>query len=194
MKKWWEKFQALNPPIRWLIYFCATLLLLSFLFAPTPKPINYQEVSFETTSDTRLYFHNVRSFYYHIDARSKSPMIIYRLKRQSPARDSTNLTFDIIRHPADDNAYIFVRPGSAFKQYDSLDVLFSEYSSSIIVPLMDIDRHYEVAAKVFSSFLKNGRVWLAYKGDTLNELYLDRAQKLDAEVALDDYFKLIKKY
>lgn len=189
---WWRKFRRLNPPVQWLVGFITLILVLAFLFAPEPKPVNFKEISFSTTSDSRLYFQNIRSFYYQIDAFSKKPMIIYSLKRRTLQQDSGSLQFSIIRHPHSNAAYAYAEPGPDFQQYDSLYVTFRAYKQE---PLWQInsETHYRIAAKVYSSLLNEQAIFILSGNDTLKQLYTDRQTSLNARVTLEDYFKLTNK-
>lgn len=190
--KWWKKFRRLNPPVQWLFVFIISILILALAFAPRPKPIDYNRINFTTTADSRLYFQNMRSFYYNIDTRSKKPMIIYRLKRRTPAQDALGLQFSIVQHPLAGNAYAYSELGQSWKQYDSLYVEFSTFSKEKLGNLNSED-HYRIAAKVFSSILQDEPVYLVSKKDTLTQLYADEQLRLNAEVTLEDFFKLTNK-
>lgn len=194
MKKYWEKFRALPLPAQWLVYFVLGLLILSFLFAPEVKPVDYRDISFSTTADSRLYFNNIRSYYYHIDNRSKAPTAIYNLKRRSPERDSTNLNFSIIHYPGAEEVFIFSALGKAYEQYENLKVSFIKYPNEA-ERLNGIDRegHFRIAAKSYSSILDNQAVFLLNGSDTICQLFADKASLLDAEITLEDYFKLTLK-
>jgi len=193
MQKIWEKWQALIPPLRWLLVFVVLAFGAAFFFAPKAKVVNYQELSYATSSDSRLYFNNIRSYYYHIDNLSKKPMEILRLKRLGSERDQGNLNFALIRYPAGDQYFVLAEPGSDFEQCDSLRLVFSEYPDSELHRLSNAEIHFEIAAKVYSSLIKQESIYLCCGRDTLKQLYQDQAERLDAEIALEDYFKLTLK-
>lgn len=193
MKKWWRKFRQLNPPVQWLIVFMLAILGLSLLFAPEPKAVDYLELDFSTTSDTRMYFQNMRSYYYHTDALSKKPMLIYRLKRRKPETDSLSLQFAIIRHPHTDAAYAFAEPGAGFKQYDQLHVGFVKGLEKEPLGNINSEAHLRIAAKVYNSLLNEWPVYILNGRDTLKELYTQGPAAVNAEVSLEDYFRLTNK-
>ena len=193
MAKIWKKFRALNPLVKGFLAFFVLTFGFAFLFAPELKPVNYEEVSFQTTSDSRLYFNNVRSFFYRIDRFSKAPMEIYRLKRRSGSRDSSNLNFAIAHYPGADQAFIVAELGADYRHCDSLILRFEAYPGVESLELMDGEQQFKIAAKVYSSLLEEQRIFLCCGSDTLKQLYVDKAEELDAEVALEDYFKLTLK-
>ena len=169
------------------------MLLVAFIFAPQKQAVDYNDVSFTSSANSRLYFHNVRSFYYHIDKRSKSPMLIYRLKRRVPERDSLSLNFDIIRHPASDDAFIYSYLGKAYSSQDSLMLKFSAFQGSEKILNIRNEDHFRIAAKTYTSFINDESIYLMKGSDTISELFKDRSAYIDTEITLEDYFKLVQK-
>ncbi len=182
-----------SPLIKGFLIFLVLAIGLAVSTAPKPIPVDYREVSFKTSSDSRIYFHNVRSYYYDIDRLSKRPMEIYRLKRIGEERASESLNFDIIRAAAIDEAFIFARVGTAYEQCDSLTVKFEKYPEAEDLTLINSERNFQIAAKVYTSILESRPVYLCCGSDTLKQLYVDKASQLDAEIALEDYFRLTLK-
>lgn len=193
MTKILKKIQDLSPPAKWLLAFVGFALALSFLFAPEPQVVDYEAVSFNTTSDSRLYFNNVRSYFYKIDRFSKKPMQIFRLKRRVPERDSLSINFSIAHYPGAEQAFIIVEPGKAYEQCDSLVVKFDKYPDSEPLKLINGEQQFKLAAKVYSSLLEDSGIFLCCGSDTLQRLYQDKSSQLDAEIVLEDYFKLTLK-
>lgn len=119
-------------------------------------------------------------------------MIIYRSKRRRAELDSVSLQFALVQHPHRDEAYAIVEPGEAYKQYPALVVLYDSFPADTI-QLLDREGHYKIAAKVYSSLIKEEAIFLASEADTLRELYQDKRSELSALSTLEDYFKLINK-
>ncbi len=184
----------MNPPVKWLLVFVGVVLFLSFLFAPGKTPVNWSEIDFSTTSDARLYFHNVRSFYYHLDATSKKPMRIYSLRRRTPEDDSLSLQFNIVQHPNNDQAYIYASLGKAFKHIDSASVVFTKGLAKEPFYRLKAENHYRIAAKVYQSLEQENPVYLVHRQDTLANLYDLKQSQINAEITLEDYFKLTHKH
>ena len=191
--KWWLKYKSLPVLWRWFLQFLVLMLIIAFIFAPKKRPIDYTDISFDSTANSRLYFHNVRSFFYRIDIRSKAPMLIYQLKRRIPERDSLNLNFDIIRQSAADEAFIFSHLGSHFKDLDSISLNFSAFADREELSNLRNEDHFRIAAKTYTSFIKEEPIFLMRGSDTIQELFSDRAAFIDAEITLEDYFKLVQK-
>lgn len=193
MQKVLKKIHKLPPPIKWLALVIGLLISLAILTAPEPKPVDYKAVSFETSSDSRIYFHNIRSYYYDIDRFSKKPMEIYRLKRRTKADDKERINFDIIRAAGMEQAFIYTNVGAKFRECDSLSLAFEMYPLEKSLQLLNSEDHFEIAAMVYTSLLSKKSIYLLCQSDTFKELYLDKAAQLDAEITLEDYFRLVLK-
>lgn len=189
----WGKYKAISPLWRWFFQFLVVMILLALAFAPQKHAVDYNDVSFVSSANSRLYFHNVRSFYYNIDKRSKEPMLIYRLKRRVPERDSLSLNFDIIRHPSSDDAFIYSYLGKAYAPEDSFALKFAAYEGKELLLNIRNENHFRIAAKTYTSFIKEEAIYLMRGSDTLKELFTDRSAYIDAEISLEDYFKLVQK-
>jgi len=189
----WQKYKSISPLWRWFFQFLVIMIFLALAFAPQRQSVDYSDVSFGSSANSRIYFHNVRSFYYHIDKRSKEPMLIYRLKRRVPERDSLSLNFDIIRHPASDDAFIYSYLGKGYAPEDSLELKFAAYEGREKLVNIRNENHFRIAAKTYISFINEEGVYLMQGSDTLKELFTDRAAYIDTEITLEDYFKLVQK-
>ncbi len=190
-------YDKISPPAKWLIAFIIIVLGLSFLFAPRPHPIVLTEISFTTTSSSRLYFKNVRSYYYNIYPREKPPFTIYRLKRRIRDTNQAYLQFMIIDNQSADEAYIYAESSPVFKQYDSLAVFIPNVKDTTdrlaFLSTMISEDHYLFAGVVFTKLLRGEKVFLMNKSDTLTELFTGKKELRNASTVLEDYFKLVNK-
>jgi hypothetical protein len=194
MQEWKSKLQKINPPVKWLIGFIIILLSLAFLFAPDASPApKLGKVSFKTTSDARIYFHNLRSFYYSIDATSKKPMQIYSLRRRQKNLDSLSLQFDIIQNPGSNQAFIYSALGTGFEHIDSAFVTVEKSKESTYYSNLRATDHYKLARLVYKALEENRKVYLMSAKDTVVNLYNSEQSAINAEITLEDYFKLIYK-
>ncbi|MDZ7846427.1 MAG: hypothetical protein U5L96_06495 [Owenweeksia sp.] len=69
--------------MRWLLGFIAVLIGFAFLFPPKPYPVNLAEISYGYSSSSKLYFHNMRSYFYHINENERSPLGIVSIKEKA---------------------------------------------------------------------------------------------------------------
>ena len=190
MKAFWHWFMSLTPPARWLIYFIVLVLGLSFLFAPSPKPVDWSEISFHTESSSEIYFHNVRSYYYRINEREKAPFILYRLKRGGGGP----VSFMIIENRSADEAYIFSEWGESFRELDSPRVYFgSDSIAEQDFASYNNEDHFRFAARCYHSLLLHEQIEVRDRYNIVNQLFANKKQRKIALTVLEDYFKLVKK-
>lgn len=176
--------------MRWLLYFVISVMGLSFLFAPTPQPVDWSEINFHTESSSEIYFHNMRSYYYRIDEREKAPFILYRLKRGG----SGNLSFMIIENRNADEAYVYCEWGDIFNEMDNPQVFFGKDTipEENFVQFNNED-HYRFAARCYRSLLLREQITIRDRYNVVNQLFADKKQQKNALILLEDYFKLVKK-
>jgi hypothetical protein len=192
MQNIWRKYNTINPLTRGLVWFIALALALSFIFVPKPQAIDLGELSFSTTAQSRLYFHNVRSYFYRVDRFSKKPMAIHRLKRRTETGDSSSLNFSIAHYPGAEQAFIISELGAQFKGFKNAKLVFQSFDLELLENLNGED-HYRIAAKVYSSILANEVILLQLTKENLVELFTDKSARLDVTITLKDYFKLVGK-
>lgn len=192
-----RKFQALNPPVKWLLAFIVILLGLSFLFAPRPHPVDLEETSFATVSSSRLYFKNVRSYHYDIFTTEKPPFVLYRLKRRLRDSIRSPLQFMIIENPQAEEAYIFMEMPTALARDSSLALHLpaTQGGQAEHFPLFQINngQHQLLAAKVYRRLLADEQMHLLSGNDTVRKVFTFKNAKGNAASVLEDYFKLTNK-
>lgn len=193
MQNFWRKWHALNPPVRWLIYFILIVITLSLVFAPEPRKVNYEEVNFATISSSRMYFKNVRSYYYDINPREKAPFILYRFKRRLDDSLAYHLPFMIIENPFAEEAYIYAEQEYAIAELKNPAVSVEAASQIHNLKEINNEQHLQLAAQVYNSLLSDEQIWLLDGRDTIAELYEDKVARSNAEMVLEDYFKLTNK-
>ena len=189
MRSFFHWYRNLNPPVRWLLMFVVAILGLSFLFAPGPRPVDWQEVNFTTLSSSELYFHNMRSYYYRIYDREKAPLILYRLKRVG----SGLVSFMIVENRRADEAYIYGEWAESLTQNENLAIYFG----SDTIPEKDIQNyngedHYRFAARCYRSLLKNEQILIKDGSKIVIQLFNEPKEKRNALTVLEDYFELVK--
>ncbi len=189
------KIKNLNPATKGLFIFIIVLLSLSFLFAPTLKPINLKEINFHRNESAQLYFNNIRSFYYDISPDPRSGFILYRLKRRNIDTTQVWLQFMIVNNRNINESYIYANLSLAHEQWDNPRVLFEKQTQTVQVSLNDLNNeaHFLLAEDVFNALLANERMFLINGNDTVKELYATKSENFTAAIVLEDYFKLIDK-
>ena len=183
-------FMNLNPPVRWLIYFVVVIMGLSFLFAPTPRKVHWGEISFHTESSAELYFHNMRSYYYHINEREKAPFTLYRFKKGG----SGILNFVIVENRLADEAYIFSEWQDSLLPVGQARVYFGGDSiAEAGFAKFTNEDHFRFAARCYQELLKDGDIRLYY-GDRMIPGFFEQPEyRKRALSVLEDYFKLVGK-
>ncbi len=191
-----KTFPKIPGPGKAVILFVMMVLGLSFLFAPTPQPVDLSEVSFNMTSSARLYFRNVRSYYYQIKPDKASRFILYHLKAQETLSGKLHLDFTIVENPLQDEAYIFLELQGSGKQYENPHVLINtDQGLTEKWPLngLNNEEHLKTAAALWKALLLEQKVFLQMGNEGITPFLDQPRTRKNAEIILEDYFKLIGK-
>ena len=191
-----KKLSKINPPVLWFWVFVVALLGLSFLFAPTAKLLNLHEIRFTTTSSSILYFKNIRSYFYEVDA-DRKPLLVYRLKSRTSSTVERPLDFSIVSNPLSNEAYIYLETNSKFKQSLKPSVFMVKENSDTLlyadVTKMNNEQHFDMAASIYLSLLSDEDIYLTTSERSRIKLFEDDHSRQNAEIVLEDYFKLVNK-
>ena len=192
--QWYKSIPILG---RAVILFVVCFLSLILLFAPRPHPVDMHTASFGMTSSARLYFHNVRSYYYDIKPHEASRFVLYHLKRRERDTNVVCLQFTIVENTSGEEAFIYIELQDAGKQYQKPHVLISTKSldSTVTEPLYNLNNegHYQLAAAIWKALLEDQDFYLLDDRDTVGPLLQTHRARKNAEIVLEDYFKLIGK-
>lgn len=183
------------PPVRWLLWFVVVVLTLSFIFAPEPKPVNWDKFEAHTTSDSRLYFNNIRSFYYHRYPEERPPMILYRLKNRVNDTTHVQLHFTIVQNILTDEAFTVAEWQNLPESKENMRLMAYTQKDTVTLPLNNLNARgeYQLAQVVYTTLQEEGQLYLAHKNDSIAGLLHTPKQRETVETVLRDYFKLIQK-
>lgn len=183
------------PPVRWLFWFVVGILTLSFIFAPEPQPVDWDTYQSKTTADSRMYFHNIRSFYYYRYPEEKPPMVLYRFKEREKDSSRVQMYFTIVQNVLTDEVFTVLewRNLPAKKENLQLYALTEKDTNVLSINYLNAQGEYEIASVVYNTLQQEGRFYLAAKNKKPEGVLETSRQRKVAKTVLTDYFKLINK-
>lgn len=166
------------------------LLFATSCLLEQDKSIAIEDVHFNTTDDTELFFKNIRQSDYHLEVREEAKMNLFRLKAFD--RDSTSLDLYpvIIHHWLVDKAYIWLEPARVGEPIEPLEVVISTPDAEEIRISFDgssPQNHLEVAMHLFDASLTDSRISVG--GSEIMPV-LSKNRK-NYRIAMNDYFRLL---
>lgn len=174
-----------NELQRAFVYFLAAIVVmvsLYALFGPQGKKINLKEIDFTTSNSSRLYFKNMRSYFYAIEEKKQAKFELYRLK----SSDSL-FRFVIVSNWLMDESYVIAE--SNYKTF-TLEWSNSKQTGSLEIKGETNRAHYIFAAELFEQLERKSQLWLISKD---SKVKLSEEQKTSLKTSLRDYFKLVGK-
>ncbi len=176
-----QRWNRLIPPVRWMVYLFSGILVLSFLFAPTPSPHDYFNTDFSYTSSSKIYFNNVRSYYYIRSNEQKAGFHSYELKKQRMRAEEWPFTLLLLDNWRSEEVYINV-------EMDSLLVALEVDTTRYMVKAFNRDDMHAIAASVYLA-VKENKIVKAVYSDSTTIVFDDRKDRKALETCLFDYFR-----
>lgn len=149
---------------------------------------------FRTTAPSRLYFKNMRSFYYEQSTESDTRIDLYTLKKFSAAGVRPLLVPVIADNWLEDEAYIILNDDNRNPINDSFRLRF-EYNQQVdtlILVKSDIFTQYQLAKTLYQR-LKQGHKVSTYTSNKIWEpVFENQADKANFLKVMNDYYQLIE--
>lgn len=180
---------------RWfIIWFSATVLFLLIyaLFGPKGKPIDWGKVDYEMSNSSRLYFKNMRSYFYDLESFQEDSYLLYRIKSRKKEDVKIKMSFVLIQNLLQDAA--FIRLESEVVDLDQENILVSWQNNQEVGELaltsFSNEAHYQFSAQLYNLLVFNSRLWLQLNSGRIE---LSEKEKKSLRKSLNDYFKLVGK-
>ena len=162
------------------------MVVFAVVFSPTERPDRLAELSYATTSDSELYFRNVRSYYYTTTDTASGTLQTHRLKKLNGVKG--------ILHP-----YVVVNSSSneAFIRFDGFETFTGSAltltdqsgDTTLVLAEPNNDEQLLLAALIFR--LKESELSVILN-DSL-EIWTSPGEMQQVRTVLYDYFKLVNK-
>lgn len=172
------------------VFVGSIILLVAFvvLTAPEVKKVKRALADFHVNASDRLYFKNLRQFYYQSSMTKEQQFEVFVLKR-SGGEQRTPLRFKILNNWRMDEAYIMLSDtGDVVSGGIMLDNGRSEWQLSDL----DAEGHLQLAMDLFEHLQEeNMRCFYEHPEYGRREIWNEKQERQEALTVLRDYFKLI---
>jgi hypothetical protein len=180
--QYWKK---IRPPVRWMLLFFLGWITLVIALSPKVPAQDLYETNFSYTQSAKLYFHNMRSFYFLSDT--------YRGFRRHQIKKLRNiktpLSFVILENVQAEEVYIF-------PEIDSVWLNASiEFADGTTMILKESDREYyhRLATRFFIHLDNREAILITARNGEMWSVYEDEYLRRGLETVLFDYFRLLGK-
>lgn len=183
-----------------IAWFGLMVVVLAFTM-PESRPIDLEEVSFQTTESSELYFKNVRSYFYEIWDDPKSGFVHYRIKSRNKDSLKPTINFLLLNNWRFDEAYIMAEGNDALSTLEglTLSIATSEDSSSYTFDNFTNYEHWMLSGRIYMALRDDrSRFWLSgpksnASGREALEVFTEGEDRKSLKKTLRDYFKLTGK-
>ncbi len=177
---WWNN--KVSPPIRWMVYLFSAMLSLSLIFAPEAKPTDYYHTDFSYHSSAKLYFHNVRSYYYYREEEDKAGFFRYELKKQRMMDSLLPFGLFILDNWRSDEVYILL-------EFDSTISHIKVDTTTFNAASLNRDKMHLMAASIYMALNDDKPIMVKSENGSFEKVCTDRKQIKTLETVLFDYFR-----
>ncbi|WP_448518073.1 hypothetical protein [Rhodoflexus sp.] len=171
--------------------------LLIGCFACNPDKdtkVNSEEVHFNTSASSVLFFKNVRQLYYERQENQAAKAIIYRMRERVRDKNIPLLYPSIVLLWAQDEAAVILEKNEFLADTDTLRLVWTDTIQHIegeyLFPNGDKRTHYKLAAQIYRSIQENHQLWLVTDSARIPFLANER-QREPFRKTMIDYFRLV---
>lgn len=164
------------------------LVLLMFLFPPSPKNVNFTEVDFSVADSDQMFFNNLRAYYYEQEKDTLGGFMLMRLKKS--LQEPNAFRFVIARNLEQKEAYIYLESQKEMiRDTLMLEVISATViDSTIALTSFDMMAQFQFAGLCYQLF-SDEQLSLDYNGEAFQSANMRKYN----ETVLKDYFKLVGK-
>lgn len=176
-----HRWDQLIPPVKWMIYLFTSILALSLIFAPTPSPSDYFQSDYSYTTSSKVYFNNVRSYYYTRMDEKAAGFHRFELKKQQMHADDWPLLLSLMDNWRNDELYVHV-------DLDSTMIALEIDTATYKCEAFNREAMHRIAASLYLA-VKNDKTIRAVYNDKSKVIFEDSKDRKVLETTLFDYFR-----
>ncbi len=171
------------------------LLLLNACQPSKPKIFDIENPSFQTHSDTELFFKNVRQIYYQLEEQTQSKLKLYRLKRQNTkTQDRPIINLTLVHNWRYNEAYLLPEPNAFFKDPSAFTIHWknpaSEENGEILFERGNKKILLKFAYQLYQKLKDDAQFWVLEQ-DKKYPFLADKQEREAFRVSMADYLRLI---
>jgi hypothetical protein len=162
------------------------------------KKIDKENVKFATTSDSRLYFKNVRQIYYDKENQEHTKMEIYRFGKRNLSQQVPVLNVALVHNWRYDEAYVIIEPNSYFDNVTQIEVEWqnpsNKQSGVYRFSFGSKENHYKFATEIYQSILAKHKLLVYNTSKQWVNLFASEADRDNFRKTMVDYYRLVNLY
>ena len=172
------------------------LIIALILFSCDPdrkKKVDSENLTFDTTDSSELFFKNIRRPYYDLEEKKEAGLEIFRLQERLIDNKQAIINLSIIFNWRNDTAFIYIEPNNLFIDASEFTIYWkSKQDEEGIYQFTEGNRdtHFTFAAQLYNSILAEHQLF--YKKNNVIFPLLDNELERDVfRVTMFDYLRLV---
>ncbi|MFN7118632.1 MAG: hypothetical protein ACK4TA_17675 [Saprospiraceae bacterium] len=173
------------------------LLLFSCVCScdPAPSSITQPQQQFRTTPPARLYFKNMRSYYYQQSTEAETKIDFYTLKKFQDPEERPLLMPVIADNWLEDEAYIFFKNDQTDLFTDTLHLQLEDNNNmdTLVWTKFDYEGQYLMIQQLFEALQKGHKINVYSQRKTWIPLFDNQSEYANFLRVVNDYYNLTEK-
>jgi len=147
------------------------------------------------TASSKLYFKNVRQFYYDIEKNEEAKLDIYRLDKRLKDKNLLFINLSIIISRLKDKAYIYVEPCPILQNLDPISIKWTDKvlqkEGTLAFKLGDRTSHLRLVEELYP-LIKDGTEFEVETNQQWKSILVSEKERYVFKVTAEDYFRLVE--
>lgn len=183
---------------RWTLFLLLLMTCASFsgCVLDAVDSVDTDELSYNTSEQSRLYFENVRREAYDVSRMPDTRIDMYRHELQDYSPEAPVVNLAIANNLMKEEAYIMAEPSPTFVYEDSLQLFWldpgNQEEGSFWLNPEDFDSHFLFAGNLFNNLLQKHVIYYDAPGVEKVYLFPDEEQREVYLQVMKDYYELIE--
>lgn len=174
--------------------FLAFLLTATACNVDKNKKVDTQNIQFETTDNSVLFFKNLRQSYYDKQENTVAKVDIYRYQKRNQAQNQPVINLAIVHHWRNDKAFVMIEPSELLNQEARLEVSWQDTvkqtKGKYIFDFGDMELHYQFATSLYTSIQAKYALQIKSAGQWIDLMPTEDEKETFRKVMLD-YLRLV---
>jgi hypothetical protein len=159
------------------------------------KKVDQNEAKFSTSTDSRLFFKNVRQIYYDLEIPENTKLEVYRFGKRNLTPDKPILNVALVNNWLHDQAYVIVEPNAYFDNMSSIEVEWqddvSKQSGVYRFNFGPKDTHFKFASEIYQSILAKHKLLVFNSDKQWVDLFQSETDRDNFRKTMKDYYRLV---
>jgi hypothetical protein len=177
------------------IFLAVLALYFSACNPQAEKKVAREQAKYTTTADSKIYFKNVRQYYYDREVPPNTKLEVFRFSSRNKSAEQPVINVSIVNNWMYDEAYVLLEPGPYFEESDTITVLWTDaaetQSGEYAFTFGSKEMHFRFAAELYGSIQAGHSLQVRGKDGDWLPLFANRTDQDNFRKTMVDFYRLV---